>query len=257
MIFIDTHTHLYLNRFDEDRAGVVERAINNNVKFMLMPNIDCASVKPMLSVSKSYPENCLPMIGLHPTSVDNNFVEKLKELIFYLENNKFYAIGETGMDLYWDTSFIEEQKEALRMQIALAEKYELPIVIHSRNALTEIIDVLNEQRIPAAGGVFHCYPGDIKTAVKVIDMGFKIGVGGVVTYKKSHLPELVKKIGLDHLLLETDAPFLPPVPHRGKRNESAYIPLIAKAIAEILNVDLKEVADKTSTNALNLFNIKS
>ncbi len=256
MIFIDTHTHLYLKRFDEDRDAMIKRAFDAQVKYMLMPNIDMASLAPMMKLHKKHPAHCLPMIGLHPTSVDKDFTDNLRHIRFQIENNHFYAIGETGMDLYWDATFIEEQKESLRQHILLADKYKLPIVIHSRNAMDEILEVINESALPTVAGVFHCYPGDAQTAVRIVDMGYKIGVGGVITYKKNNLTDVVKKVGLKHIVLETDAPFLPPVPHRGKRNESAYLPLVAKELARILKTDLQTVAEVTTQNATELFKIE-
>ena len=255
MILIDTHTHLYLDHFDSDRAEVVQRAIDNDVKFMLLPNIDAESIEPMKQLAGKFPYNLFPMIGLHPTSVKTDYKKELEVIENELKTNSFCAIGETGIDLYWDKTYEEEQKEALRHQIILADTYNLPVVIHSRNALKEIIDVIEDKSLPKVRGVFHCYPGDVATAIKIVNMGYFIGVGGTLTYKKTDLPEVIKAVGLAHIVLETDAPFLPPVPFRGQRNESLYIKYVAEKIAEILNVNLEIVAEKTSNNAISLFSL--
>jgi len=255
MLLIDTHTHLYLEHFDNDRSETVQRAIDNNVKCMLLPNIDAESIKPMMQLAKEFPHNLLPMIGLHPTSVKADYKNELAIVDKELKFNKFCAIGETGIDLYWDTTFEKEQKEALRHQIILADTYNLPIVLHSRNSLTQIVEVIEDKSLPRVGGVFHCYPGDTETALKIVDMGFYLGIGGTVTYKKTDLPDVIKAVGLKNIVLETDAPFLPPVPYRGKRNESMYVKIVAEKIAEILNVSLEEVAEATSCNAIKLFNL--
>jgi len=253
MILVDTHTHLYLDHFDNDRHEVVKRAIDNDVKFMLLPNIDAQSIEPLKKLVSEFPLNLFPMIGLHPTSVNNNYEKELAIIEEELKTDTYYAIGETGIDLYWDTTFEKEQKESLRQQIILADKYNLPIVIHSRNALQQIIDVLNEKSLPKIKGVFHCYPGDAKAAKDIVSKGYFIGVGGTVTYKKTELPDVIKAVGIENIVLETDAPFLPPVPFRGKRNESLYIRYVAEKVAEIMDVPIDKVAEKTTENAFTLF----
>ncbi|MDD3876753.1 MAG: TatD family hydrolase [Bacteroidales bacterium] len=255
MIFVDTHTHLYLEQFDNDRNETVKRAVESGTKIMLLPNIDTASVKPMMEMAHLYQGICFPMIGLHPTSVKKSFHNDLIALELLLKKHTYCAIGEIGIDLYWDITFKNEQKEALRHQIKWAHNYNLPIVIHSRNALDDILNVLNENSLPKVRGVFHCYPGDSKTAEKLVEMGFMIGIGGVVTYKNSKMPDVIRTVGLNNILLETDAPYLTPIPFRGQRNESAYIPIIAQKISDILQIPLELVANQTTMNARKLFNL--
>ncbi|MEN8225566.1 MAG: TatD family hydrolase [Bacteroidota bacterium] len=255
MILIDTHTHLYLNAFDDDREAMVERAIATGIKYMFMPNIDSSSVKGMHALSERFPENCFPMMGLHPTSVKENFEDELSMVEKLLEENTYYGIGETGIDLYWDKTYYREQVKAFNRQIDLAIEYDLPLVIHARESFDEIFRVLENRNIKGLRGVFHCFTGDTEQAKRAIGLGFMLGIGGVLTYKKSGLDEVVSEIGSEHLILETDAPFLPPVPHRGKRNESSYVLHVADKLAEILNVPLAEVAEVTTGNACDLFNL--
>lgn len=255
MILIDTHTHLYLNAFDDDREQMIERAIATGIKYMFLPNIDSSSVKGMHSVCDSFPENCFPMMGLHPTSVKDNFREELGVVEKLLTENTYYGIGETGIDLYWDKTYYREQVEAFNRQIDLALEYDLPLIIHARESFTEIFRVLENRDISGLSGVFHCFTGNLGEANKAIELGFMLGIGGVLTYKKSGLDAVVEAIGLDPLILETDAPFLPPVPHRGKRNESAYVLHVADKLAEIMNISVAEVADATTANACKLFNL--
>jgi TatD DNase family protein len=254
MLLIDTHTHLYLEEFDTDRNEMVERAIDSGVQKMLLPNIDSGSINGLMSLCKTFPENCLPMMGLHPTSVKENFEEELKIVDEWLERKKFIAIGETGIDLYWDKTHQNEQEIAFIHQINLAKKNKLPIVIHSRNSFDELFTVLEEHNSPDLTGVFHCFSGNLDQAEKIIEMGFYLGIGGVITFKNSGLDKVIDELALDRIILETDAPFLAPVPFRGKRNESAYIKIVAEKIAEIKNVNLESVAEITSANAAHLFN---
>lgn len=255
MFLIDTHTHLYLPQFDADRDDAVKRALDSGVKYMLLPNIDTESIEPMLSMVRLYPKHVFPMLALHPTSVKSDYRDILNTLWPLTDTQSFCAVGETGMDLYWDTTYEKEQADAFIAHIHLAHKLSLPLVIHSRNSLPQLLDILGDSSLPRVKGVFHCYPGDAPTAVKIAAMGFKIGVGGTVTYKKSGVPEVVRAVGAEHIILETDAPYLPPVPHRGQRNESAYIPLIAAKIAESLNLSTEAVAEITTRNAITLFNL--
>ena len=255
MEIIDTHTHIYLEQFDKDRPAAIERAIQAGVSRLLMPNIDSRSVASMLAVAEDYPEICIPMMALHPTSVKADYNQELEATAAWLENERFVAIGETGIDLYWDTTFIAEQKESLARHIHWAVQYGLPLVLHARNSLNEIFDVLNAHRHLSFTGVFHCFPGDARQAAKVVDMGFLLGIGGVVTYKKSLMPGVVQFAGLDHIILETDAPYLAPVPHRGKRNESAFLTHVAEKIADITGSGVEEVADRTTANARKLFKV--
>jgi TatD DNase family protein len=253
MILTDTHTHLYLEQFDEDRYNVVKSAIAKGVKYMLLPNIDSKTVAGMLQLRDDFPENIFPMIGLHPTDVKENFEQELHVIETWLEKEKFYAIGETGIDLYWDKSFIAQQKIALRKQIEWAKAYNLPIVLHVRESFDEVFEVLEQEMDEQLTGVFHCFTGTLAQAEKIIGWGFKLGIGGVLTYKKSGLDKVVEQIPNEHLLLETDAPFLTPVPFRGKRNESAYTFFVAQKLAEIKKMSLEEIANITTQNAKHLF----
>jgi TatD DNase family protein len=255
MIFIDTHTHLYLKDFSEDRSEIVSRAIEKGVKYLLLPNIDAESLPLVLQMAQEYPSNCFPMIALHPTDVKEDYRQQLSQMEAELPKHKFCAIGETGIDLYWDKTFFKQQCESLEIHCEWALKHHLPLVIHSRESHKEIIDVLSLYKGKGLAGVFHCFSGDYMQAKEVLDFGFYLGIGGPVTYKKSLLPEVVEKVGLNYLLLETDAPFLSPVPLRGKRNESSNIPVIARRIAELLNTPIEAVALITTQNANNLFKL--
>lgn len=253
MLITDTHTHLYLEQFDEDRSAVVERAIQKGVEYMLIPNIDSKSIDAMLDLCNQYPKNCYPMIGLHPTNVFQNYEDELKIIETFLHNQCFCAIGEIGIDLYWDKTFAKEQEIAFKYQIDLAKKFDMPIVIHSRESMNEIFKVLEEMNLPEVKGVFHCFSGSIEDANRAIEMGFLLGIGGVVTFKNSKLPSIIEKIDLKHLLLETDAPYLTPAPYRGKRNESAYTYYVAEKIAEIKKIPIETVAEVTTNNAKQFF----
>jgi TatD DNase family protein len=255
-MFIDTHTHLYLEEFDPDRDDTIRRAISSGTLKMLLPNIDSTSWEPMLKLCRQFPGNCFPMAGLHPTSVKAATVqEELMKVEVMIEEEGFVAIGEIGIDLYWDKTFLAEQEEAFRRQLKLAKKEQLPVVIHMRNSFDEIWKVLKPETGDELKGVFHCFSGNLEQARKVIDAGFVLGIGGVVTFKNSGLQEVVKAVGLESLVLETDAPYLAPVPYRGQRNESSYIPLIAAKIAEITGKPLQEVAEITTSNASQLFKL--
>ncbi len=255
MILIDTHTHLYLNAFNNDREEVVARALADGVKYMLLPNIDSSSVKGMQALCDLFPENCFPMMGLHPTSVKGNFREELKMVEDLLASNNYFGVGETGIDLYWDKTWYREQVEAFNRQIDLAIAYDLPLIIHARESFTEIFRVLENRDTGGLRGVFHCFTGDVGQAKQAIALDFKLGIGGVLTYKNSGLDQVVSEIGLNELILETDAPYLSPVPHRGKRNESAYVLHVAEKLSEILNISIEEVAEATTHNASELFNM--
>jgi len=255
MVLIDTHTHLYLNAFDDDREAMVNRAIASGVKYMFMPNIDSGSIQGMHALSDQFSENCFPLMGLHPTSVKENFRDELNIVEKMLQENTYHGVGETGIDLYWDKTYYREQVEAFNRQIDLALEYDLPLIIHARESFTEIFSVLENRDVHGLRGVFHCFTGDIDQARRAIGLGFMLGIGGVLTYKKSGLDAVVTELGLDHLILETDAPYLPPVPHRGKRNESAYVLHVAEFLAQILDMPLLEVADISTQNACDLFNL--
>jgi len=253
MILVDTHTHIYLKEFDSDRDAVIKKSINEGVKYLFLPNIDSTSVNNMISVCKSFPDNCFPFIGLHPTSVKGNFQDELNIVDDWIRKYKFFAVGETGIDLYWDKSYAKEQEIAFRHQIELSLKYDLPIIIHSRNSIEEIISIVSERQYNNLRGIFHCFPGSADQAHKIINLGFLLGIGGVVTFKNSSLSEVVRAVELKNIVFETDSPYLAPVPFRGKRNESSYIKLIAKKVAEIKDVPTDSVAEITTQNAKKLF----
>lgn len=256
MNFIDTHTHLFLEEFNKDRDLVIESAIAKGVNQFFLPNIDSSSIDDLINLSTKYPDNCFPMMGLHPTSVKENFEEELDLVEKYLDEEKFYGIGETGIDLYWDKTFIEEQESAFRYQIKLAKKYKLPIIIHVRDSFNEVFKIVDELNDDSLTGIFHCFSGDYNQAEKIIGYkGFKLGIGGVITFKNSNLGEVISKIDLQHIVLETDAPFLAPVPKRGRRNESAYLIYIAQKIAELHNISIETIAEISTKNARQLFKI--
>ncbi len=254
-MYIDTHAHLYIDRFDEDRDEVVARAIESGVEKMLLPNIDLATVPAMLDLAKAYPQNCHPMMGLHPTDVKADYREVLGEMKTLLDQGGYVAVGEIGIDLYWDKAYKYQQEQAFLEQIEWAKEKGLPIAVHIREAMDYTLDLLAEEQGDDLRGVLHCFTGDYRQAARALDMGFYLGIGGVLTYKKSGLREVCARLPLESLVLETDAPFLPPVPHRGKRNESAYIPLIAAALAEAMQRDLREVEQQTTQNAEALFGL--
>ena len=256
MELIDTHTHLYLPEFDNDRDEVVRNALSNGVSTLLMPNIDLTSITPMMSAVNRYSEICHPMMGLHPTSVKEDWLYQLEEMERLVVLNRFIAIGEIGIDLFWDKTFINEQIEAFRRQISLAISLGLPIAVHSRNAFHEIFSVLEEFSMTGLKGVLQAFSGDTVTAERAVKMGFMLGIGGIVTFKNSGLDAVVKNVGPEHLIVETDSPYLAPVPHRGKRNESSYLCIINKKLADIFGMDPDEVAAITFRNSKEMFNLK-
>lgn len=257
-MFIDTHAHLYVEQFDEDRDEMVQRAINSGVSKLFLPNIDIASIPKMEQMVKDYPGVCYSMIGIHPCDVVQDWEKQLQEMKSYYKKGHHIAIGEIGIDLYWDKSLQKEQTEAFRAQIQWAKEEKLPIVIHARDSFDEIFEVVDQENDEHLFGVFHCFTGTEEQARKIIDYGgFKMGIGGVVTFKNSGVDKAIQNIDLNHFILETDAPYLAPAPYRGKRNESAYIPLIAKKLSDIYAVSEEEIGRITTQNALNLFNIKA
>lgn len=256
MIFTDTHTHLYSDKFDEDREAVIAECFKQDITRLFLPNIDKESVEGMMDLVDKYPENCFPMIGLHPCSVTENWKEELAYYESLLTKNKFYAIGEIGIDLYWDKTTLGIQQDTFRYQIELAKANKLPIVIHARDSFEEIFDIIDELNDESLTGIFHCFTGTIEQANKIIGYGgFKIGIGGVVTFKNSGLDKVVAQIPLNELVLETDAPYLSPHPNRGKRNESSYLKIIAHKIATIKEIDIQDVADVTTANSKLIFGI--
>lgn len=257
MIFIDTHTHLYLTQFDADREQVIERSKEKKVLYHLLPNIDTESIPSVQEFSSAFPENSFPMMGLHPTSVKEDYETELQNILDEINTGKYIGVGEIGIDLYWDKTFQEQQINSFTQQLQLADQLQLPVSIHSRNSLDLILKIIKDLALSNLQGILHCFPGNLIQAKRAVEMGLFLGIGGVVTYKNSGLQEVIRVLGCDHLVLETDAPFLPPVPYRGQRNESSYIPVIAERIAWITDKSLEEVAEKTTENALKLFNIKS
>lgn len=254
-MLIDTHSHIYSEDFIHDRDEALQRAYENGIKKIILPNIDSGSIKHMLDLTDAYPHLCFPLIGLHPTSVDEDYKEELEAVEYWLNKRKFYGIGEIGIDLYWDKKYENEQKDAFRHQIRLAKSHNLPIVVHVRNSFEETYQIVKEEQDGSLKGTFHCFTGSAAEAQKVVDLGFFLGVGGVLTFKNSNLEEVFSTVDIDKLVLETDAPYLAPVPKRGKRNESSYLVYIAQKLAEIYNISVTRVAEITTTNARGLFEI--
>ena len=252
-MLIDSHAHLYLDAFDSDLDGVVSRSRAAGVERIYMPNIDSISVQRMLDLETRYPGFCRPMMGLHPCSVKDDFETELELAERWHDRRQFAAVGEIGIDLYWDKTFFEQQKEAFSRQVRLALGRRLPVVIHCRNSLSLTIDLLADLWRPGLSGVFHCFSGTADEARKIAEMGFYIGIGGVVTYKNSGLEYTLKETGIDRVLLETDSPYLSPVPHRGRRNEPANLVLISERIASITGLSPDAVAETTTHNSLTLF----
>jgi len=252
---IDTHCHLYSEEFKPDRDEMMQRAIASGIQRFYMPAIDSSTTEAMLMIENGYPGRCIAMIGLHPCSVNNNYPEELDHVEKWLFKKTFAAVGEIGLDFYWDKTFIDQQFIVFRRQAELALKYNLPIVIHSRNATSETIQVIKEFSGRNLKGIFHCFGGSIEEASQITDAGFSLGIGGIITYKNAGLAEVISEIDIKHIVLETDAPYLAPVPYRGKRNESSYLELIAKKISEVKNIPFEKVIEITTVNALNIFSL--
>ncbi|MHB8259861.1 MAG: TatD family hydrolase [Bacteroidia bacterium] len=252
-MFVDTHTHLYLKEFTDDIDNVLKKAIDAGVERFFLPNIDSSSIDVMYALCNKYPTHCFPMMGLHPCSVKENYLEELAIAYNLLKTKKHVAIGEIGIDLYWDKTFYAQQVDAFTQQINWALDFDLPIVIHSRNSFDEIYEILSGfKTLPK--GIFHCFSGNEEQAKKIIETtNFKLGIGGVLTFKNSGLAQAITNIDLKHLVLETDAPYLAPIPYRGKRNEPCYIPLIAAKLAEVKKRTITEVAAITTANAKEIF----
>ncbi|HFB99497.1 MAG TPA: TatD family deoxyribonuclease [Phaeodactylibacter sp.] len=253
---IDTHTHIYLDQFEGDRAEMLQRAKENGVEKFYLPNIDSTSIDAMLQLEKDYPETCIAMMGLHPCSVKENYKEELALVKEWLDKRYFCAIGEIGIDLYWDKSTFEIQKEAFQTQINWAKELDIPIVIHSRNSTNEVIEILRKEKDDRLRGIFHCFGGSVEEANAIIELGFHLGIGGVVTFKKSGLDKTMEQVSLKNVVLETDSPYLTPTPFRGKRNESGYVKLVAEKLATIKGVPLQEVSRITTENARSVFGEK-
>ncbi len=253
MRIIDTHTHLYVEQFDGDRREVVNKALDEGVDRMYLPNIDSSSINSMLSLEASFPDHCIAMMGLHPCSVKDNYKEELRLVKEWLDKRPFAAVGEIGIDLYWDKTFFEQQKDAFLTQIQWAKDLNLPIVIHSREATDIIIALLQEVNDDKLRGIFHCFTGNAAQAQRIIDLDFYLGIGGVLTFKKAGLDKTMEQVGLEYVVLETDSPYLAPSPYRGKRNESAYVKRVLEKLADIKAVSVEEVAMLTTSNALKIF----
>lgn len=255
MQLADTHTHLYIPEMREQIGAMMHRAQQNRVQKFYLPNIDSQSVPDVFSLCDLYPESCFPMMGLHPCSVNDTYESELSFIENYIDDKRIVAIGEIGIDLYWDKTFVEQQKHAFTTQINWAKARKLPIVIHCRNAFDEIYEILKNQHDDLLRGIFHCFSGTEEQANKIIDLGFYLGIGGVLTYKNSGLAEVIQNIDLKHLVLETDSPYLSPVPHRGKPNESSYLLHVAEKLSDVKNCSLEEVANTTSENAMLIFGV--
>ena len=252
---IDTHCHLYLEEFKTTITEVIKRAEAEGVNKFYLPAIDSTETENIFLLEKKFPGKCFAMMGLHPCSVKENYLTEISDVEEWLSKRKFAAVGEIGLDFYWDKTFTAQQYEAFRIQIELSLQYKLPIVIHTRNAMQETIDVVKEFVPKGVKGIFHCFGGSYENAKEIVDAGFYLGIGGVVTYKKSGLGEVLEKIDLQHIVLETDSPYLTPVPFRGKRNESSYLKFVAEKLAQIKNVPVEEVAAITTANAEKIFGL--
>ncbi len=255
MIITDTHTHLYSEAFDEDRNKMMERAIDLGVMRFFIPAIDSTYTKAMLQLEEDYPNHVFLMMGLHPTSVKANYKEELKHVEEQLSKRPFVAIGEIGIDLYWDTSTLSIQQDAFRHQIQLAKQYKLPIVIHCREAFDEIFQILEEEKDDNLFGIFHCFTGTIEQALQAISYNMKLGIGGVVTFKNGKIDQFLNQIDLKHIVLETDAPYLSPTPYRGKRNESSYIIKVLDKLSDIYNMSQEKIAEITTANSKAIFKV--
>jgi TatD DNase family protein len=255
MVITDTHTHLYSEAFDDDRKDMIKRALNQNITRFFIPAIDSTYTKAMFQLEMDFPENVFLMMGLHPTHVKDNYKEELNHVEEMLQKRKFYAIGEIGIDMYWDKSTLGIQQEAFRHQIQLAKKYKLPIVIHCRESFAEIFDILEEEKSDDLFGIFHCFTGTLEQAHKAISYNMKLGIGGVVTFKNGKIDQFLNQIDLKHIVLETDSPYLSPSPYRGKRNESSYIIMVLEKLSEIYKLSQEKIAELTTANSKDIFKV--
>ena len=254
-IFTDTHTHLYSEEFEQDRGEMIQRAINAGVSRFFIPAIDSTCTQAMYDLEQDFPENVFLMMGLHPTYVKDNYEAELAHVASELAKRKFYAIGEIGIDLYWDKTHLKEQQVAFRQQIQWAKQYKLPIVIHCREAFDEIFEILEEEKSPELFGIFHCFSGTYEQALQAISYNMLLGIGGVVTFKNGKIDQFLDRIDLQHIVLETDSPYLAPIPFRGKRNESSYVVNVAAKLAAIYNLSVTEIAQITTENSKRVFGI--
>jgi len=255
MILTDTHTHLYYETDPEKLSDLMQRSLDNKVCRLFLPNVDSESIPLVFGLSERYPNHCFPMLGLHPCDVKANYKEELDSISKEIAQRKVYAIGEIGIDLYWDKSTLSIQQEAFRIQIDWAKNLGLPIVIHCREAFDEILEILNELKDDKLRGIFHCFSGTLEQAHQVIGLGFYLGIGGVLTYKNSGLDKVIQDVSLEHLVLETDSPYLTPVPFRGKPNESSYLIYVAQKLADLKQVSLDEIAEVTTQNSRMVFGV--
>ncbi|MFN7118614.1 MAG: TatD family hydrolase [Saprospiraceae bacterium] len=253
MQLIDTHTHLYSKQFDGDRQAMVQRALEAGVTKMFLPNVDRNSIAAMLELEAAFPKHCFAMMGLHPGSVNADYKEELAIVREWLDRRSFAGVGEIGIDLYWDKTFVKEQQDAFLTQCEWAKALNIPIVIHSRDAMDMTIDLVREVKDERLRGIFHCFTGTVEQAERIMELDFYLGIGGVLTYPKGGLDQVMAAITLDYVVLETDAPYLPPVPYRGKRNESAYITFVAEKLAAIKGMAVDQIAELTTANAQEIF----
>ncbi len=253
MNLIDTHAHIYSTKFDSDRDQVIDEIREAGVERIYMPNVDVKTIDRMLECESRYGDLCIPMMGLHPCDVKEDFEQQLYVMEDWLNRRSFAAVGEIGTDLYWDKTTFGIQKEALSVQLGWAKKYNLPVVLHCRESIDETIEIIENAQDGSLSGIFHCFTGTLEQAQRITKLGFLLGIGGVSTYKNGGLDSVIPFVGLEHLVLETDAPYLAPVPYRGKRNTSAYLPVIAQRVGDLLQISAGEVALATKANALNLF----
>ena len=255
MIITDTHTHLYSEAFDDDRADMMQRTLEAGVSRLFIPAIDSSYTASMLQLEKDYPKHVFLMMGLHPTHVKENYIDELAHVTEMLNSHKFYAVGEIGIDLYWDKTTLAIQQEAFRKQIKLAKQHKLPIVIHCREAFDEIFEILEDEKSDDLFGIFHCFTGTLQQAHQAISYNMKLGIGGVATFKNGKIDQFLNQIDLSHIVLETDAPYLAPKPFRGKRNESSYIIKVVQKLSEIYQVSEQKIADITTENSKAVFGI--
>lgn len=255
MIITDTHTHLYTEHFDNDRDEMMRRAFDAGVSRFFVPAIDSSNTEAMFRLENKFPSNVFLMMGLHPTSVKENYLEELQLVKDLLDNKTFFAVGEIGIDLYWDKSFLQQQQEAFKMQIEWAKEKNLPIVIHIRNSFDEVFEILEDVKDEQLRGIFHCFTGNLEQAERAINLNMKLGIGGVVTFKNGKIDKFLHKIDINNIVLETDAPYLSPVPYRGKRNESSYIIKVLEKLADIYNLTPQKIAEITTQNSKEIFGI--
>ncbi len=251
--YTDTHAHIYSKKYDDDRADVIRVAVENGVERIYMPNIDVESIDAMLEAELKYPRVCIPMMGLHPCDVKKDFEKQLYVMEEWIQKREFAGIGETGLDLYWDKTFFEQQKEALSIQITWAKKKKWPIILHCRESMDETIAIIKKEKTEDLKGIFHCFSGSLDQAKQIIELGFLLGIGGVSTYKNGGLDKVLPELGLDNVVLETDGPYLAPIPHRGKRNSPEYIPLIAQRVGDLTESALEKVSLITQQNSQRIF----